>query len=272
MSEFSDDRGAGVLIDWNSPWLAPYRRVGERVARQIEIGVSVVDALNQALFEGRQGASGQPQCFVAQQSLPSGEPYEAFIARTGCVPTRENAHDLFNGLAWLVHPALKARLNALQVEQLERAGVGAVRGVVRDALTLFDENAAWLQAPASLIDALRRRDWPTLFVARRALWTEARLELFGHALLEKLLQPRKAITAHVWVVPCGDSDPAAWLAGHLDADSLVVRPWLPLPVLGVPGWWNSNRHPDFYDDEAVFRPPRQPLKTVGSTAQPQLGL
>ena len=144
---------------------------------------------------------GQPQCFVAQQSLPSGEPYEAFIARTGCVPTRENAHDLFNGLAWLVHPALKARLNALQVEQLERAGVGAVRGVVRDALTLFDENAAWLQAPASLIDALRRRDWPTLFVARRALWTEARLELFGHALLEKLLQPRKAITAHVWVVP-----------------------------------------------------------------------
>lgn len=210
-----------------------------------------------------------PRCFVDQQALPPGEPYEAFIARTGSVPTRDNAHDFFNGLMWLRHPQLKARLNALQVEQLgphSRDRVGHARGAVRDALTLFDENAAWLQAPPALIDALQRRDWKALFVTHRALWIDARLELFGHALIEKLMQPRKAITAHVWVVPPEVTDPALWLAGQLSAAALAAKPWLPLPVLGVPGWWNSNEHPGFYGDVSVFRPPRPVLKTDGPTA------
>lgn len=211
-----------------------------------------------------------PRCFVGQQALPPGEPYEAFIARTGSVPTRDNAHDFFNGLMWLRHPQLKARLNALQVEQLDRPHsrdrVAHARGAVRDALTLFDENAAWLQAPPALIDALQRRDWKALFVRHRALWIDARLELFGHALIEKLMQPRKAITAHVWVVPPEVAEPALWLAGQLSAAALAAKPWLPLPVLGVPGWWNSNEHPGFYGDVSVFRPPRPVLKTDGPTA------
>ncbi|MFM9917392.1 MAG: DUF3025 domain-containing protein [Rhizobacter sp.] len=257
---------AGALIDWTAPWLAPHRAAGEPIGRQIESGVSVVDALNRALACRPPGSAQMPQRFIDQQSLPRDEPYEAFIARTGGVPTRENAHDLFNGLAWLVHPALKARLNALQFAQLERAGAGAARGVVRDALTLFDENAAWLQAPPVLIDALQRRDWTALFVTFRALWSDARLVLFGHALLEKLMQPRKAITAHVWVVPPEVADPAGWLARHLSAEALATRPWLPLPVLGVPGWWNLNGQVCFYDDAAVFRPLRAGLKTGRPTA------
>ncbi|MBX9795187.1 MAG: DUF3025 domain-containing protein, partial [Burkholderiaceae bacterium] len=168
------------------------------------------------------------------------------------------------------HPQLKARLNALQVEQLDRPHsrdrVAHARGAVRDALTLFDENAAWLQAPPALIDALQRRDWKALFVRHRALWIDARLELFGHALIEKLMQPRKAITAHVWVVPPEVAEPALWLAGQLSAAALAAKPWLPLPVLGVPGWWNSNEHPGFYGDVSVFRPPRPVLKTDGPTA------
>ena len=43
---------------------------------------------------------------------------------------------------WLACPRTKARLNALQSEVLAREGVHAVRGGVRDAATLFDENAA----------------------------------------------------------------------------------------------------------------------------------
>ena len=31
---------------------------------------------------------------------------------------------------------------------------------------------------------------------------------------------------------------------------------LPLPVLGIPGWWPENEKEDFYDDAAVFRPAR----------------
>lgn len=252
-----------VPIDWIAPWLAPYRAIGEPIGRLIDAGASVAAALDPS-------TDHRPR-FVQQSALPPGEPYEAFIARTGCVPTRDSAHDLFNGVVWLTHPVLKARLNALQVEQLSHgAHPGAVRGVVRDALTLFDENAAWLQAPPALIDALRLRDWTTLFVTQRMLWRDARLVLFGHALLEKLMQPRKPITAHVWTVPLDVADPAAWLAERLSPPSLATKPWLPLPVLGVPGWWNPNQFAGFYDDATVFRRPSRNLKIDGSTAQPAI--
>jgi len=33
----------------------------------------------------------------------------------------------------------------------------------------------------------------------------------------------------------------------------VGRPFVPLPVLGVPGWWPANDDLAFYDDPAVFR-------------------
>lgn len=236
-----------AAIDWSAPWLAPYRRLGEPVTRQVAAGVPLVDALNRS-------APG-PVLFTVPSAMRAGEAYESFIARTGRVPTRDNAHDLFNALVWLAQPLLKARLNALQVAQIERHGIGDRRGAVRDAATLFDENAAWLQAPALLVAALQRRDWVALFVTHRALWSAARLQLFGHALLEKLLQPRKPITAHVWTVPQEVADPAGWLAACLAPESLAARRWLPLPVLGVPGWWNPNEAPAFYDDAAVFRPP-----------------
>ena len=247
-----------AAIDWSAPWLAPYRSIGEPVAQAVVAGVPLVEALNRS--------SDRPPPFVDQAALPPGEPYEAFIARTSSVPTRDNAHDLFNALVWQRHPLMKARLNALQVEQIERAGVGATRGAVRDALTLFDENAAWLQAPAPLIDALRQRDWKALFITHRARWRDASVLLFGHALLEKLLQPRKAITAHLWVVPLAVVDPAGWLAERLTPESLALKPWFPLPVLGVPGWWSANEEPGFYDDAAVFRRAACTLKNDLPTA------
>lgn len=127
------------------------------------------------------------------------------------------------------------------------------RGRLRDALTLFDENAAVLQAPAVLVEALRARNWRALFIEHRSQWRSARLALFGHALLEKLMQPRKAITAHVWLVE-DLSDEA--IASSLTPARLAAKDFLPLPVLGVPGWWRDNENPSFYDDADVFRPPR----------------
>lgn len=209
---------------------------------------SVADALNAARAD-----IVVPVRFVEPSDLPAGEPYESFIARTSCVPTRDNLHDLFNGLMWLGYPKTKRRLNVLQAEQLALLGVAGTRGSLRDALTLFDENAAVLRAPAILVDALRLRDWNTLFVEQRAHWESARLILFGHALLEKLMQPRKAITAHVWVVADSTDDA---LASSLDPARLAAKDFLALPVLGVPGWWPANEAPGFYDDEEVFRRPR----------------
>jgi hypothetical protein len=197
--------------------------------------------------------------FVDHDRLPAGEAYETFIDRSACVPTRANLHDFFNGLAWLCHPALKRRLNELQAEQLTLGAAGTSRGAVRDALTLIDENAALLRAPPVLVDALRAHDWQTLFVSHRTAWVDATILLFGHALLEKLNRPRKTITAHVWVLPWAPGEPTPAteeLAGALMPQRLAAKPFLALPVLGVPGWWAANEVAGFYHDTSVFRPAR----------------
>ena len=236
-------------IDWSRPWLASLRERGEALAGQAAVH-GIAAALDSAV--GGFQLSAGPLRFVAQSELPPGEAYEAFIARTGCVPTRENLHDFFNGLMWLSFPALKRRLNELQAEQLSRRGAAGPRGAVRDALTLFDENAALLQAPCALVDALRRRDWHALFVTGRTAWSQVRLQLFGHALLEKLIQPRKPICAHVWIVP-EQVDAQQFLVEMLTPGWLAGHSHLPMPVLGVPGWWPANHAASFYDDPAVFR-------------------
>lgn len=241
-------------LDWTAPWFAPVAAEGRAVREAVEQGA----ALPQALDAG--GAC--PVRFVSQAELPAGMAYEQFIFDTGRVPTRENLHDFFNGLCWRRFPLTKQRLNRLQAEQIAAAGVGAVRGPVRDALTLFDENAALLQAPQPLWDALTARDWPRLFVTLRPLWAQARLVLFGHALLEKLVTPYKSITAHVFREPVpgalGDDLAAwdGWLAERMSAPVLAAKPFTPLPVLGVPGWWAPNHDPAYYADAEVFRPRR----------------
>ena len=229
------------VLDWRAPWLAPYVELAHPVIARLEGGASAAAAL------------GDPR-FVAQGELPAGEAYEAFIARTGCVPTRDNLHDLLNGLVWLRFPALKRRLNALHAAQLAAEGVQPRRGPLRDALTLFDENGAWWQAPPALAEALRRRDWHALFVTHRAAWSDARPVLIGHALLEKLALPRRAITAHVWLA--GAAPDEADAPGAITAHAWAPKPFHPLPVLGVPGWWPANDDATFYDDASVFRPRR----------------
>jgi hypothetical protein len=212
------------------------------------------------LHEALNGAGHAPVRFVPQADAPDGVTYEQFVADSGCCPVREGLHDFFNGLCWLHFPLAKTRLNQLQAAQIAAQGVGARRGAVRDAITLFDENAALLAAPPALWDALQAKDWLRLFVDLRPLWAQAHLLLFGHALLEKLQQPRKDITAHVYRLPEGLSHTPqaidAWLAGDLTDARLAAKPFAPLPVLGVPGWWAANKDPGFYADAAVFRPPR----------------
>ncbi|MEO0003357.1 MAG: hypothetical protein RLZZ22_1049 [Pseudomonadota bacterium] len=225
-----------------------------------------------------------PLRFVPQAELPEGRAYEAHIFDTGDVPTREGLHDFFNALSWMRFPATKQRLNQLQARAIAQAGgfVGTRRGPLRDALTLFDENAALLQAPEPVWQALLARDWSRLFVELRPLWAQSTLLLFGHALTEKLVAPYKSITAHVLRLPVPTDWPAEewdrqpdegvgllrggsaavvhpwddWLAGQLTPEWLATKPYTPLPVLGTPGWWPANEDPAFYADAQVFRPAR----------------
>jgi len=177
------------------------------------------------------------------------------------VPTRNNLHDFFNGLVWQRFGQAKQRLNQLQAGAMATRGVGPVRGPLRDACTLLDESGALLEAPPTLWQALLARDWQALFVQHRALWRSARVTLFGHAAMEQLVKPRKEITAHVLITYDAiniEANQGARLAQQLQAPWLATKPFAPLPLLGIPGWWAGNETPGFYDDATVFRPPRHP--------------
>ncbi|MBY4898941.1 DUF3025 domain-containing protein [Cupriavidus sp. AU9028] len=264
-----------AAIDWSRPWFAGFADDGRRLAARLQQGASAAQALNDCLDAAcdagqvRNGA-GLPLRFVTQQELPEGRAYEAHIFATGKVPTRDNLHDIFNGLVWLRFPRAKAMLNRLQAEAIAADGVQGRRGPVRDAATLFDENGAiFLFRDARAEAQLRAFDWRALFVQERGDWHAGRTVLpFGHALLEKLAAPYKSLTAHAWTLPfpLAADDPgepavdqalAHGLAAARDGEALHGRAFAPLPVLGIPGWCDANAEPSFYDDAAVFRPGRR---------------
>lgn len=220
-----------IAADWAAPWFAPYRDVAGPVMARLAAGLPVHAALGDARFE---------------PAGPLAQGYERHVAATGRVPTRDNAHDLFNGLVWLRCPAFKAALNAAHLAA-PPAPLGQ-RGPVRDALTLLDESGLLLAAPPALAQALCAQDWTALFVTHRDLWRQARALVVGHALLEKLLAPRKPLCARVLLV---DDVQAPALPKDLTPAALP-----PLPVLGIPGWWAPNAAAGFYADERVFRPKR----------------
>ncbi|WP_394780378.1 DUF3025 domain-containing protein [Undibacterium sp.] len=256
-------------ITWQQRWYAPVLPVASRVIVADDWRAQInAEAASLSMQNHRQ----QRIRFVEQQALSEGAAYEAFISDTGQVPTRENLHDFFNALVWLSFPRIKAQLNALQAAQIASLGIGKSRGAARDAATIFDENAALLvvadsEEGASLIGALRSHQWRQAFIEQRSLFgTHCEVWAFGHALMEKLVQPYKAITAHAWVVSVGqeyfgleeharrdhvDRLVAQQLASH----SLTTADYTPLPVLGIPGWW-PQQDEAFYADTQVFRPRR----------------
>ena len=261
------------IINWSAPWLAHLPSVCREVASSADLKA----ALNAALLHSAApvlSGGGLPLHFIAQADLPAGAAYESHIHATGGVPTRLNLHDFFNACIWLTFPKTKAVLNARQAAQIELLGVTHERGMARDALTLFDENAAILVASdARISDALRRFDWGNALIAPRAHWDEpfhpradarAALYGFGHALLEKLTQPRKAMCAHTWVIEVAAdwfalplharlADLDARLAAQLAVIELNPRDFCPLPVLGVPHFDADNADETFYNDARVFR-------------------
>jgi hypothetical protein len=278
------------------PWLAPYdARLAELAPLSAVARVARLDAW--AREAGLRTESGRPLRFVPESATgaaPAGplrRAYETRIFEAGEVATRTDPagarHDVCNALAWLAWPRAKARLNALHAAALAE-GVGATaafgtdppvasaasvasvavhapatRGPLRDAATLFDENAAvWVGLDASLEDALRTFDWTALFVAGRSrVERSVRVHVFGHALLEKLDAPFKAITAHAWPLRLDAATPPAEvdrvLAASLEPGRLSARAFYPLPVMGLPGWCDANQDPEFYNDVAVFRPGRR---------------
>lgn len=256
------------LIDWSRPWLAHVRDIGQQIAAASS---DWQQELNRRAAElDLRNHRNLPIQFVPQADLPPDTAYETFISNTGCVPTRDNLHDFFNALVWLMFPLIKVQLNALQALEIERVAAQsaiAPRGKLRDAATIFDENAVLLvTSNQALVSALRAHEWEQAFVTRRQEFVQGcGVLLFGHALMEKLVAPYKAITGHAWVVPVALDFATMVFEERYDVIDAVVAQQLaqglstadfsPVPVLGVPGWW-PDQDQTFYQDVTVFRPIR----------------
>ena len=303
-----------AAIDWQVPWLCHLNQLSyiskaitklsglknepaqtDRIENTPDIIAKVLntalqqqaDDLLQPLPQTKPALNNKAQTlqFVSQDALPEGEAYESFIGTTGNIPTRNNSHDLFNGSIWLTFPKTKALLNYYHMLEINQQGIGASRGRVRDTITVFDENGAILvTADASIGKALVDFDWQASLVAPRDKWdkpkqsnnhSQAAVYIFGHALLEKLLQPRKALCAHSIVINVTQDFFALSLSeriSHLDkraADymeallsqlDVTPRKLSPLPILGVPHYWAENANSSFYDDSQVFRSGRRRQK------------
>lgn len=127
--------------------------------------------------------------------------------------------------------------------------------------------------------ALQNFDWQNTLVKPRNQWHNpalpsaddaAQIFIFGHALLEQLIHPRKPLCSHAFILSVDDEffelslvDKLAYvdevLAIRLDQwliDGATPRDLSPLPILGVPYFWD-NEDASFYDDANVFRSGRR---------------
>lgn len=263
-------------------WFAPFEQALERLGVESAQGHDASPDLPQlpdswvsTNCSGLRVASGQALSFRPANTKEETH-YEVGIFQTGSVPCRlrtlgfdeqQERHDFLNALIWLSFPKTKALLNQFQAQAIRDAGSLKTRGPLRDSITTFDENAMiLLTASDQPVQWLKNKNWHELFVSQRAAWLSKQwLPIcFGHALLQKLDRPYKAITAHTLVLPVSANELMteganllalvdAKLSERLTVNELQQKPYLPLPVLGIPGWCEANQDPHFYNDKQVFR-------------------
>lgn len=226
---------------------------------------------------------GKPVSFVPQDGKPQcmEDSYEGRIYLTGEVQTRtENWHDLFNALVWLAFPRTKSALNARHFEAITQASASKDRGKIRDALTLFDESGvAVIYADDEMAQMLRDFHWKELFwEQRRKVLEHMKFVVFGHSLHEKALNPYIGFTgkglllkveANFFSLPLPQQEQTLdymMAARFSGASQLSSQELTPVPLLGVPGWWQDNENAVFYDNTAYFRPQRAKSKMEGATA------
>lgn len=216
--------------------------------------------------------------------------YEEVIYQDKKVPTRNNWHDIFNALIWMKFPTTKQYLNQCHIEQIQQHGLHP-RTRVRDRITHFDECGLVLFTNiAELEEEIRNHDWHKVFVERKRDWhNKITPVVFGHALYESLLHPFIGLTAKVVVVYLdsevklqrqegglslflhtnNSTGDRAHVQSQASVDRLLLqqlkqsqklnshRPWLPLPLLGIPNWAPFSQDEAFYANKNYFMPKRR---------------
>lgn len=230
------------------------------------------DQLNELLPPAAQNDQQQQIRFIPQLDAMDELYYEEWIYERGLCPTRiASWHDFFNAIIWCLFPQTKRELNAQHVADIASHGrQGRTRR--RDALTMFDE--CGVVVPCSdprLIEQLREHQWHSAFVDQRAAWGHSiDAMMIGHANYEKALSPYIGFTGKAFYVEVTPaffemSRPRQYQyldqylselmsSGNVFEDNSQL---FPLPLLGIPGWYDANQDPAFYQNSGYFRPRRR---------------
>jgi hypothetical protein len=177
----------------------------------------------------------------------------------------DNLHDTMNALVWRTFPKTKFAISKTHVALGETAD-GKTRPRRRDVLTLFDEaGLIVLSERPDLRQMNEQHQWSALFVEHRAEFIrDAKPILFGHGAMEQLLsQPHRGLTVKALWLPLAVTTTVEqideYLATQIEQNTLLTADErrLPLPLLGIPGWFSENENPSCYDDTEIFRPLRR---------------
>lgn len=206
-----------------------------------------------------------------------GRYYEEYIYATGQIPSRDkNWHDFFGALIWCLFPQTKALLNQLHMAEIGRYGLQH-RSLLRNKLTLFDECGVLICLEPAALDQqqlLCGHQWQQSFVTQRAQWwQQIRPMVFGHAIYEMATVPFIGLTAKALFIAVPEgfchwslTDAYSLVDGILHQqianESLLLdnKQLTPLPLLGVPGWYNDNEIASFYHNTDYFRPQRSTMR------------
>lgn len=244
----------------DAPWLWPYGAGSQFIAPEFAREGWVSARLNAAA--GATGAVDMPRFSHSEESLGA-LAYEQRVAQ-GAVPTRDVSHDWYNGLVWLAFPHAKRWINA---QHLNDAGSressalkpGNGRSRFRDALTLFDESGALLLTNSEeKAFALLAHNWDRVFEPRNVGWhAQSRLLIFGHGLLDAMGSAHPGLCAKALPVVVPDLNFSAMQLQEIVLGVLgqIREPsdFSPLPVMGIPVWFDQSGEPGFYDNPQVFR-------------------
>jgi len=200
--------------------------------------------------------------------------YESEIYLTGNVPTRLNSwHDFFQVLVWRTFPKSKSTLNHLhyQASCNRSTSHNRNRSPIENHITLFDECGAILvSSNPSLLELIKNFRWKTLFLENRpAFEKEISAYVFGHAMLEKAINPYIGMTTNSILVEVeNDFFRLDYSAQLSTIDELITEyfdsikdnkpeKFHPIPILGIPSWFDKNENPEFYNNLTYFRPGRK---------------
>ena len=274
-----------LLLPWNpvffsqSPMYQPILKWAEYYrAFQSWPGLADYQAQLDSQKQDIKTLAGKKLTIVEQDGKPGHfeEHYAPRIYLTGEIQTRrENWHDFFQFISWMMFPKTKAVINSIHIpaaqKRINEDDEKGRRTPIENMLSLFDEGGVVLvSSDRSLLDLVRDFNWKELFWHRRnELADKFSCITFGHAMYEKGLSPYIGMTANSILLEVDDS----FFSLSNDEQLAVIDDRLvtifeerkdyskpsdlsPFPVLGMPGWDRNNDKEEYYDNQDYFRPGR----------------